>query len=403
MFIKICKFFVGIYLLYNMWYSQIWGANQLFLYVSVGFSIFFMFLDAVFVMKKFNIGKINPIIAMYIVYGVYAILTGMIVSIDKHEFFSSVFTYISFTLVVFVFWYISFRTQKTKWILDLIYVLALLCALTTIFNGQPYNNGVIVTTMGEYNNPNTLGVLMVFGIFATVIQKESFEKHFVLKYTSIFAFLYVILLTGSRKALFAGIGLFIFWLIEYFIEKKKERLSLKSLAIIMTVLLSVLGAMGYVVNIYVGTSGFERLLMFFEEGGTSTRLQLMDMAVQYWKTSPIFGIGLDQFKILNPYGYYSHSTYAEILACTGIIGCLLFFIPLIKILLIAVKKSFRHRADLYKMRVCLLMLGVELFLGIGQIFIYSISHMLILFFIANVVYEDIGFHDQEKCPICDLS
>ena len=54
MFIKICKFFVGIYLLYNMWYSQIWGANQLFLYVSVGFSIFFMFLDAVFVMKKFN-------------------------------------------------------------------------------------------------------------------------------------------------------------------------------------------------------------------------------------------------------------------------------------------------------------------------------------------------------------
>ena len=222
MFIKICKFFVGIYLLYNMWYSQIWGANQLFLYVSVGFSIFFMFLDAVFVMKKFNIGKINPIIAMYIVYGVYAILTGMIVSIDKHEFFSSVFTYISFTLVVFVFWYISFRTQKTKWILDLIYVLALLCALTTIFNGQPYNNGVIVTTMGEYNNPNTLGVLMVFGIFATVIQKESFEKHFVLKYASIFAFLYVILLTGSRKALFAGIGLFIFWLIEYFIEKKRK-------------------------------------------------------------------------------------------------------------------------------------------------------------------------------------
>lgn len=396
MYLKLCKLFVSIFLLYNTWYSQIWEANQLILYVSVGLSAVFMLLDATFVLKRFEIGRVNPIVKMYVIFGLYVIASGVFVSIDKGEFLASAFTYISFTLIAFEIWYISFRLENFSWILNLFYLFALLCALTTIFNGQDYKTEVVVKTMGKNNNPNTLGVLMVFGIFATIFQKKAFMKNFILKYLSILIFLYVILLSGSRKSLFAGGGLFVFWVIEYFIESRKEKLTLKKLFIVGTIILSIVGIVIYILNVYVGLSGFERLLLLFKEGGTSIRLELMDMAVQYWKSSPIFGIGLDQFRILNTYGYYSHSTYFEILSCTGILGLLLFFIPLIKLLFTSIKKSLGKRGDLYKIRICLLMLAVELFLGIGQIFIYSATHMIILVFIANVIYEEISTENEIK-------
>lgn len=394
MFVQMCKLFVGVFLLYNTWYSQVWGPNQTILYLSVGMSAVFMLLDAVFVMKRLNIGKINPIVKMYVIFGVYVVLTGIFVAVDKGGFLSSVFTYISFVLVAFEVWYISFRTNSCKWVLDCLYVLALICATTTIFYGQDYTTEVVVTTMSEFNNPNTLGVLMYVGIFTVVLQKEALEKYFILRYLSVFSFLYVILLTGSRKAFFAGIGLFLLWIVGYLGEKKNGKLTRKSAFIIIMIFTSIVIALNYMLNIYTGTAGFERLLLLFKEGGTSARVSLMKDAVQYWKQSPIFGIGLDQFKVLNPNEDYSHSTYAEVLSCTGIIGCLIFFIPLLKLLIVSIKKVLRKRENSYKMRICLLMLGVELFIGIGQIFIYSVIHMIVLLFIAELVYGSTDFDEK---------
>lgn len=394
MLVRMCKLFIGVFLIYNTWYSQIWGPNQMILYSSVGVSLVFVLLDGVLVLKRLNIRKVNPMVRMYIIFGVYAALTGIIVSSDSGEFISSMFTYISFTLIVFEIWYISFRTNNFRWILNFIYVSALLCAFTTIFYGQDYMNEVVVTTMSKYNNPNTLGVLMVFGVFTVVFQKEPLEKYFILKYPSVFLFLYVILRSGSRKALFAGAGLFLLWIVEYLIVKirvrKEEKTSLKVYFIITIIILSIIGAIFYIKNVYVGTSGFERLLLLFKKGGTSTRVHLIKTAVQYWKQSPIFGIGLDQFKILYSKEYYSHSTYAEILSCTGIVGCLIFFLPLLKLLMSSVKQALKKSGNAYQMRICLVMLCVELFLGTVQIFIYSVTHMIILLFIANFVYEQIS-------------
>ena len=119
MYLKLCKLFVSIFLLYNTWYSQIWEANQLILYVSVGLSAVFMLLDATFVLKRFEIGRVNPIVKMYVIFGLYVIASGVFVSIDKGEFLASAFTYISFTLIAFEIWYISFRLENFSWILNL--------------------------------------------------------------------------------------------------------------------------------------------------------------------------------------------------------------------------------------------------------------------------------------------
>lgn len=342
----------------------------------------FVFLDSCAEKKSIELNKIDGMLITYVVFGIYAILTGVFVAIDVKELLSSAFTYISFTVVVACAWYVSYRTRDMKWLVRAMYCIAVLCAFTTIFFGKPYNNGVIVTTMSPTNNPNALGIVMVAGIFAAVINKDDFDKHFFLNLVSVLAFLYVIAVCGSRKCLLAGVLLFGCWLVEYFIENRKSGLTFKKLLISLTLLAGIAGGLYYVITAYVGSNGYIRLLKLFTEGTSNTRFKLYKLAFEYWKEHPIFGIGLDQYRLLCPYGYYSHSTYAEILSCTGIIGCLVFFIPIIKMTVRLIKKAIKKSENSYFLRVCLIMLFTELFLGIGQIFIYDILHMLLLMFLS---------------------
>ena len=107
-------------------------------------------------------------------------------------------------------------------------------------------------------------------------------------------------------------------------------------------------------------------------------------AVEYFMASPIIGIGFGQYRLWSPFGYYSHSSYAEILSCGGIIGVLIFFVPIF-VCLCSCLKQLRKKQPLeqsYRMKMATLMLFCELFLGLGQIFIYDVFHLLLLTLIS---------------------
>ena len=63
---------------------------------------------------------------------------------------------------------------------------------------------------------------------------------------------------------------------------------------------------------------------------------------------------------------------------------LIFFVPLFKCLYTCILQSFKKYSpeQMYRMRMVALMLLCELFLGIGQIFVYDILHMLVLMLIS---------------------
>ena len=67
--------------------------------------------------------------------------------------------------------------------------------------------------------------------------------------------------------------------------------------------------------------------MLTEDDGARARTDLYDVAFMLFSENPIIGIGYNNFGNVAGIGYFSHSTYAETLACTGIIGCLLWFGP----------------------------------------------------------------------------
>lgn len=388
MFISLAKLNIIIYLFYYTWYQEIWGASPIMLYLTSFFSIGFVLLD-ILSTKKIIIKETDNFIKMYIFFGLYALITGIFVCIDINVFFKSYFRYFSFVLLLYSIWYVCHKNKSIDWLISTIFITSLLCAFTSLFFGKAYQVEVLVTTMSQINNPNTLGLSMIMGIFATILNLKKMSKYFLLSYSSIMIFLLVIIRCGSRKSLFAGITLVVLWLIEFLSNKSYNKLNKKKLISYLIIGMSIIFAYNYVVNHYLNSTSFERLLKLFGENGTTGRIQLYKWAIEYWKTSPLFGIGLDQYKILCPYGYFSHSAYAELLSCTGIFGIIIFFFPIISLIFKLLKTYFIKKQISYTAKISLLMILIELFLGIGQVYTFSFQHLLIFFCISFLVESEL--------------
>ncbi len=382
---------VIIFLIYYLWFKEVWGNSVLVLYGTSAMSILFTLIDIIKT-QKFPLKKINPFLKMYILFGIYAFLTGIFVCVDMSSFLDSCFRYFSFVLVIFSIWYICYSRKNYSWLINTIYLATLLCSITATFFGRWYQVEVLVRTMSSINNPNTLGVTMVIGIFTILLFMNNKKKHFVLWYLNIIFFLLVIIRCGSRKALFSALALIIFGIYAFLSnsKSKKNKVSTKKIIVYISILISMIVAYLYIINNYLNSSSFIRLQKLLSDGGTSSRIELYKFAVDYWKTSPLFGIGLDQYKILCPYGFYSHSTYAELLSCTGVLGLIIFFYPIIIYVMILIKKIYNNQTvSKYNIKLCFLMIIVELFLATCQVFTFTFEHLLLLFCISYITEEEL--------------
>ena len=390
MFVSLSKLSIIVYLIYYMWYKEIWGASTIILYLTSFISILFVLAD-IFFFKKMPIKNINNFVKMYFLFGIYAFLTGFFVCIDKSVFLNSCFRYFSFVFLIYSIWYVCYKSKNINWLINTIFISSLICAFSAFFFGKEYQVEVLVKTMSSINNPNTLGLTMIMGIFTIVLNLKKNKKNFIVNYLILILFLLVIIRCGSRKSLFAGVALIILGIIDFLSsdDKIKGKINIKKLVIYVVIIISVCCAYFFVINNYINSSSFIRLQKLFSDGGTSVRLELYRLAIEYWKTSPLFGIGLDQYKILCPYGFFSHSTYAELLSCTGIFGIIIFFFPIISLILKLLKKIFINNKISYTSKIVLLMIFIELFIGVGQVFTFSFEHLLILFCISYLGEQEL--------------
>ena len=71
-----------------------------------------------------------------------------------------------------------------------------------------------------------------------------------------------------------------------------------------------------------------RLLHGFNRNEYSGRGDLYQKGWKYFLEYPIFGLGYDCFKVVE-HGVFTHSTYMELLSCTGIVGFVTFLYPVL--------------------------------------------------------------------------
>ena len=122
------------------------------------------------------------------------------------------------------------------------------------------------------------------------------------------------------------------------------------------------------------------------EGDGEARIYLYEEAWKLFLQHPIFGVGYANFGPMH-YGVYTHSTYAEILSCTGLMG----FIPFVCYYLYIsreLKKGVRldNAKRVSTNHHLVLAFIVLLLLGIGEILIYKIKYFVVFGILAGQFY-----------------
>lgn len=383
----ISKIFFMLFLLYYGWFQKVFFriSNMTFL-LGVGMILFIVFHSL-----KYNTPIIKSVtfeLTIWAIFALTSLFTGFFVAVNLNLLLDSLMTFIEYLILIFGMVYISSKENKIDYFINTYLLFSFICAITTIFGGVHYSSSRI--SMSGSTNPNSLGITMAIGMFC-ILYKLNFKKAIptILLLGQLFLFFYVITLSGSRKSFLSGVIMILLWFIfvrrDVFKSVSTHRIGKQ----FVFMLILIIG--GYLFFSYsVDSTVMIRLQRLFE-GGDDVRQSMYVTAFELFKQSPLVGIGLDNFRAVTFFMTYSHSTYAEVLACTGIIGATLYFIPYIsqpkKLLMLIRSKELQISINAKLLGILFIVL---LFLGTGIIHFYDVNSYVSFGFIiafCNLQYR----------------
>lgn len=206
---------------------------------------------------------------------------------------------------------------------------SILLVVTGFFFGGSLSEFRLGTLYGKAVNQLAIYLALSFGI--TIWIAVSFWSHrhwtenlfLLILAPSLF---FAVLLTESRQAFLLAIG----WA-TILSTLSKLRWRTKGALAVCIICLVLLFSITLELNIFVR---LQRLLTFFQEGkinsarSISLRLEMIHYGAVEWLKNPLLGQGIRAFEKYSNFGYYSHNNYVEILYNFGIIGFVLFYIPI---------------------------------------------------------------------------
>ncbi len=324
-------------------------------------------------------------IKCWIWYFIYSIITIVIAQSTSYAI-DGLIKFFQRLVVIILITYICEYEKSIIFAIRLMAITAVSCALASLMTMNDYSQKLSMES-GASVSTNDIGSIMAFGCFAILfafgVGNKSKVYKTILKIAYIIAALAVISIAGSRKSILAIIILFalmfVFCWNDYF--KKMTGLQFVSILIIGTI--AIYFVYTYLLPYFEDTNLYVRI---FGRGAERTaesdegRMELYKMALGEFFHHPLFGIGFNNYVYL--YGSYTHSTYVEPLACSGIFG-LVYLIPYISILYKQVKLSFSRdlafsRTNRVFQKEMLAFYIAFLFVAIGIPYIYKDIPCIIL-------------------------
>lgn len=377
--IFITKILISALLIYQGWYIEKYGPVQNLLQVFAVLIIFFTLLCAFG--KPRSHKNINSVGIWWTCFGIVAIIVGQFTRYAG-VVNDALTTYFSFLAICYCVGSIA-QYGNNNWLAWTMIAVSLLSAFSATFSGYNYvNGGYAGITMGPNNNPNNLGMVMSIGVFYLLMpnRKQSMWM-WAVRIFLVGVYLNVIVNTGSRSGVLClgtMVGLSVFFNYKYLRGSEASKL-LKRVFLGVACVGAVFFALHFIQGIGSGTSGINRLLDNFNSKSFGGRTSLYLIAFKIFQKAPVFGVGYNGFSVVSNLNYYSHSTYMELLSCTGVVGFLLFQIPIVK----GIWNSFKYRTLDRGRSFTLLMLFVVVgFFGI--LFYYIISMILVYYAIISM-------------------
>lgn len=314
---------------------------------------------------------------------IYSILVGFTMVENTLSILSSTITLLAYSIVCIAISYTATEEGSFEWVLKVLVALALVCSIYTLFFGVEWDRYGI--TMSKTNNPHNLAGVLNLGIFATAYMNRNKENKFsFISFILMMLFILVTIKCGSRKYLVANALIVTAWALAALKDKlSNEDKNQKILAVLIFIMFA---TVVYFIShdIFLSSNSYNRMQSNMDQGNQN-RLWMYEKAWEIFLDHPIFGGGFNQFRYWSGTGGYSHSTYAEAIADFGVVGCTLYFLPILTVTCRLIRKclnSERNYGNFVLLSFCIL----ELFIGVGQIFFMEFHHFLVwtmLFFYAQ--------------------
>jgi len=325
-------------------------------------------------------------IKCWLAYAVLSMIGTAIITIESASmgFVSDIIKYVQRVAIIMMVAYICERENSVKFGLRLMAVTAVALSISVLRVIGDIQLKLDITS-GANLSENDTGAILAFGCFAVVFAwgmrgKTSLFLS-ILKTTGIVLCLIVIFLAGSRKSIIA-LAVMLAVLLVLCSRDYLRRLNFRRLLALV-----IIGAIVYVVVVqillpYAEQTSLYRRLFGMEadvtEDSDNLRMDLYRWALQDFFEHPFLGLGFNQF--VKHHGNYTHSTYAEPLACSGLIG-LLYLYPyylIIRKQIYLIRVSKRGSDARLKQKEMFAYLCMVLFVAVGIPYMYKDAPCILL-------------------------
>ena len=224
---------------------------------------------------------------------------------------------------------------------------------------------------GTEINSNVLAILCVYGFGLSMYLRKINKISQIANWFRLGFYILVILLTGSRKGL---VMIILTIMIVQFTQDRrnvfKKLLVVAGSVAVFYILIMNVGVLYNIIGVRV-----ENLLLALSgessaEASLEDRQQLVAMGWEHFLEKPWTGYGYDCFKMVSGIGpkgkvaygtagFYSHNNYIELLFGGGIIGFLLYYLPVLYLLIKLAKSLGKNVCVPYLLAMVLSMLAVE--------------------------------------------
>ena len=378
----------GIFLNYYCYYvikgSFIPGGTVIFL----GVAAMFVGMDVV----KQRYVYVGTEIKCWIAYAILSLATTAITTMNSSDigFISDIVKYIQRVAIVMMVAYICEREDSVRFGLQLTAVTAVGLAIGVLSVTGDFQLKLDITSNANLSENDT-GAILAFGCFALLFAWGNRKKVSLLltitKTTGIVLCLVVMFLAGSRKSIM-GLGVMLAvllvlcsWDYLYQLDFRKVFVMLVTGIAIYFVVVKMLLPYAEQTSLYRRLFGMEADVTIDSDEG---RIRLIRYALEDFREHPLFGLGFNQYT--KHHGNYSHCTYVEPLACSGLIG-LLYLYPyysIVKKQIYLILNSKKGSAAQLKQKEILAYLAMFLFIAVGIPYMYKdVPCILLGTFIAS--------------------
>ena len=261
---------------------------------------------------------------------------------NSNEVSSHLASQIGIVLMTAVLSGINYNKRVLDWCIKSLLFFGFLYGILSLFFARAYH-GIftgrqVLTLFGAQNDPNLNAAYLIFAVSIALYSIVYEQKFLIFNTIIILINSYTIFLTGSRAGLLSVVFVVGVVVLMYpFRQKKEEKKDNALLSILFIIILGFL--LVYLGKDYLPSNIRDRLLAFDEYEEGSGRADKWENAMRLFSDSPIFGKGWGGYVLEGSNKGGVHNTFLTSLCDGGILGTLLLIIPIVYIIVQAIKRQ----------------------------------------------------------------